>query len=443
MLIWSSHPAEQAVFAATTLGGGLPASSRQVAGNRGVFQRRDRRKDGLLPEVDRLRRDRGLPCRPDTDLTGDRQPDQRGAGGCGNVPSAYVTGSGIFGVPPGTDPHSGGRVRARGRPAHRDVEREGADYPTRRGHGHRQTGERVHGRSAAGRRAERSSSTCSTSTQKARPMRRLTVTPSLGGTVAHNVALACAFGRKLRINHVGCPTCPQYRSGKAPPMSRKLLATLLLVVAATFAAPAGRQRQSTTPPEAAAPSARPRVAGRRDSHPHLRRREPSAPPRASATSSPGRTAPTRTSPPSRPPSARPTSSRRQRRRKRRPASSPCRVPRAARTRSPAQGPDQPRGVDGDRDRRPGGRPGLQRPPSTSTARGSGLADTGSVDQHLAHRVGHRDWRSRDHRRRSSSQLAAVANRCYGTARGDSRRLRDRARCRPGNRGVRDHRCARW
>ncbi|WP_345763721.1 DUF4012 domain-containing protein [Diaminobutyricibacter sp. McL0608] len=188
VLIWSSHPSEQAVFAATTLGGGLPASSPQVAGIGVYFNDATGGKmDYYLKSTVSVatgvcRADRIPTSRVTVSLTNGAPAD------AGTSLPAYVTGSGMFGVPPGTvrtrvavyGPKDGLLIA---------TSSGKALYPTRAA---TDTGRPVSLFTVDLKPgASRTIVVDLLDVAQKAPHAQLTVTPSLGGTVSQNVALAC------------------------------------------------------------------------------------------------------------------------------------------------------------------------------------------------------------------------------------------------------------
>ncbi|NEN06894.1 DUF4012 domain-containing protein [Diaminobutyricibacter tongyongensis] len=189
LLIWSGHPAEQSVLASTTLAGGLPASTSRMAGigvyfNDATGGKMDYYLKSTVSVASGVCRADGTPAsRVTISLTSMAPAD------AGESLPAYVTGNGIFGVMPGM-------IRTR-------VVVYGAE------------GGLLVGASGGGARGNPSLAATdagrpvSVSTVDLRPGvtktvivdllnvkqkvadARLTVTPTLGGIVAPNVALTC------------------------------------------------------------------------------------------------------------------------------------------------------------------------------------------------------------------------------------------------------------
>ncbi len=188
VLLWSSHPPEQAVFAATTLGGGLPASTRTVAGigvyfNDATGGKMDYYLKSTVSVATGICRADGIPTSRVTVSLTNTAPADAGAA----LP-AYVTGGGMFGVSPGTI-----RTRVAVYGAKDGLltatSSGGAAYPTRAG---TDTGRPVSLYTVDLRPGASKTIVVDLLNMKQKaPKAILSATPSLGGTVAQNVALRC------------------------------------------------------------------------------------------------------------------------------------------------------------------------------------------------------------------------------------------------------------
>jgi hypothetical protein len=189
LLIWSSHPAEQSVLASTTLAGGLPPSTSRTAGigvyfNDATGGKMDYYLKSTVGVASAVCRADGTPSSRVTITLTNTAPADAGR----SLP-AYVTGNGIFGVLAGMirtrvvvyGPEGGLLVSTTGGGALGNPNRAGTDA----------------GRPVGVATVDLRPGVTKTVVmdlldvkQKA-PDARLTVTPTLGGTVAGNVALAC------------------------------------------------------------------------------------------------------------------------------------------------------------------------------------------------------------------------------------------------------------
>ncbi len=190
VLIWSSHPAEQALISTTTLAGGLPGSTADVAGVGVYFNDATGGKmDYYLRSSASVasgicRADRTPSSRVTITLTNTAPAD------AGRSLPAYVTASGIFGVPAGTirtrvvvyGPSGGLLVGAAGGGAAGDPSTAATDS----------------GRPVSVSTVDLPPGVTKTvvvdllNVKQKTADARLTVTPTLGGIVAPNIALVCS-----------------------------------------------------------------------------------------------------------------------------------------------------------------------------------------------------------------------------------------------------------
>ncbi len=189
LLMWSSHPAEQSVLASTTLAGDLPDSTARVAGigvyfNDATGGKMDYYLKSTVSVASGICRADGTPSsRVTISLTNTAPAD------AGQTLPHYVTGNGVFGVLAGMirtrvvvyGPEGGLLVATTGGGAVGNPDRAGTDG----------------GRPVSIATVDLRPGVTKTvvvdllnAKQKAADA-RLTVTPTLGGTVASNVALAC------------------------------------------------------------------------------------------------------------------------------------------------------------------------------------------------------------------------------------------------------------
>ncbi|WP_426519500.1 DUF4012 domain-containing protein [Diaminobutyricibacter sp. McL0618] len=189
LLIWSAHPAEQSVIASTTLAGGLPVSTSSAAGvgvyfNDATGGKMDYYLKSTVAVASAFCRADGTPSsRVTVTLTNTAPAD------AGQSLPAYVTGYGIFGVIPGMirtrvvvyGPDGGLLVGATGGGAFRNPSRAATDS----------------GRPVSISTVDLRPGVTKTVVVDLLNVKQkaadaiLTVTPTLGGTVATNVALAC------------------------------------------------------------------------------------------------------------------------------------------------------------------------------------------------------------------------------------------------------------
>jgi hypothetical protein len=189
ILIWSGHPAEQAVLASTTLAGGLPASTRTTAGigvyfNDATGGKMDYYLKSTVSVASGVCRADGTPSsRVTVTLTNTAPAD------AGTALPSYVTGNGIFGVLAGMirtrvvvyGPDGGLLVSTTGGGAYGNPTRAGTD-----------TGRPVTVATVDLRPGVTKTVVVDLLNLKQKaPDARLTVTPTLGGIVDPNVALTC------------------------------------------------------------------------------------------------------------------------------------------------------------------------------------------------------------------------------------------------------------
>ncbi len=188
VLLWSSRAPEQAVFASTTMGGGLPVSSPRVAGigvyfNDATGGKMDYYLRSTVSVATGVCRADGIPTsRVTVSLINTAPPD------AGTTLPAYVTGGGRFGVSPGTI-----RTRVSVYGAKDGLltatSSGGAPFPTRAG---TDTGRPVSLYTVDLRPGASKTIVVDLLNMKQKdPSAALIVTPSLGGTVVQNVALSC------------------------------------------------------------------------------------------------------------------------------------------------------------------------------------------------------------------------------------------------------------
>jgi hypothetical protein len=189
LLIWSAHPSEQSVLASTTLAGGLPASTSEQAGigvyfNDATGGKMDYYLKSSVAVASAVCRADGTPTSRVTITLTNTAPSD-----AGKTLPAYVTGNGIFAVTAGMirtrivvyGPEGGLLVGTKGGGAVDNPDRAGTDA----------------GRPVSVTTVDLRPGVTKTVVvdllnvkQKAADA-LLTVTPTLGGTVTPNVALAC------------------------------------------------------------------------------------------------------------------------------------------------------------------------------------------------------------------------------------------------------------